>query len=158
MDATASQVYPNKNNNQAYKDWLHDNLSLITKVGIGNVSIENMRFAYSHPGLRSDNDGLFSFEQILYHIIRCGLLHGAKLPETLKFSNEGIIKIEDDTLTLGSSLIYGLIAAVVVCRVNAKETIPDNYGITVFGKPISLNKLWGNMKALMDLFETNEAK
>ena len=40
VDATASKVYPNKNNNQAYKDWIHDNLSLITKVGIVLVQRE----------------------------------------------------------------------------------------------------------------------
>ena len=157
VDATASQVYPTKRNNQAYKDWLHDNLTLITKVGMGNVSIENIHLAYSHCDLLPDDEGLCSIEQIIYHVVRCGLLHKAKLPDTLKFSSEGAIKIEGNTLILGSSLIYGLIVAVIVCPVNAKERTPDNYSITVFGKSLSLNELWGKKGVLLSLFENNNA-
>lgn len=157
VDATASQVYPAKRNNQAYKDWLHDNLPLITIVGMGNVSIENMHLAYSHCDLQPDDKGRCLIEQIIYHVVRCGLLHKAKLPNTLKFSSEGVIKIEGDTLTLGSSLIKGLIMAVVVCEVNAKERTLDNYGIAVFDKSLSLNELWGKKEVLLNLFEADDA-
>jgi hypothetical protein len=160
VDATASQVYPAKRNNEAYKDWLHDNLALITKVGMGNVSItENFRLAYNHPELRLGDDGLCSFEQILYHVVRCGLLHGAKLPENLMFSMDGAIRVDSDSgkLTLGSSLIYGLIAAVVVSPVNRDQTIPDNYGITIFSKTKPLNELWGQKQALLSMFDATPA-
>jgi hypothetical protein len=128
VDATASQMYPTKKNNEAYKDWLHDNLSLITKAGMGNVSVtESFRFAYNHPDIIPGDDGCCSFEQILYHVVRCGLLHGAELPENLTFSTDGVIKIDSGRLTLGSSLIYGLIVAVVVSPVNGGQTIPNNW-------------------------------
>jgi hypothetical protein len=159
VDATASQMYPpKKKNNETYKDWLHDNLSLITKVGMGNVSItENFRFAYSHPDIRLGDDGRCSFEQILYHVVRCGLLHGAKFPENLTFSTDGIIKMDSGKLTLGGSLINGLIAAVVVSPVNKDQTVPDNYGIIVFGKTKMLNELWGQKQALLDMFNAAPA-
>ena len=153
VDATASQVYPTKRNNQAYKDWLHDNLALITKVGMGNVSMENIKLKYNHDDLHPDDEGFCSVGQILYHVVRCGLLHKAELPNTLKFSSEGTIKIEGDTLTLGSSLLNGLIVAVVVCPVNAQEKTQNNYGITIFEKTIPLNELWGKKEVVTNLFE-----
>ena len=153
IDATASQVYPHKRNNQAYKEWLHDNLTLITKVGMGNVSIENIHLKYSHRDLQPDHKGLCSIEQLLYHVVRCGLLHKAELPNTLKFSSEDVIKIEGDTLTLGSSLLNGLILAVVVSPVNANEKAQNNYGITVFGKHILLNEIWGKKEVVLNMFE-----
>jgi len=158
VDATASQVYPTKNNNEAFKDWLHDNLALITHIGMGGVSIVgNFSFEYSHPDIRTDENGLCSLEQILYHVVRCGLLHGAKLPSTLRFGQPGITTWEGDTLVLSGGLISGLIAAVVVSPINVGETAPDSYGITVSGRATSLNTLWGQRQALMDIVERKNA-
>jgi hypothetical protein len=154
IDATASQIHPLKKNNEAYKDWLHDNLWLITKVGMGNVSItDSFRFEYDHPRVPCDADGLCSLEQILYHVVRCSLLHGAKLPRNLRFGEPGITTWEDSALVLSGGLIYGMVAAVVVSSVNDDQTAPDRYRITVLGRTKSLNDLWGNTEALLELFE-----
>ena len=155
--ATSHQVYPTKSDNQSYKDWLHDNLALITRVGMGNVSIANFYLKYKHPDLKPDNNDYCSLEQILYHVVRCGLIHNAELPSTIKFTSEGVIKIDNDgILTLGSSLIYGLIVAVIVCPVNAGGKIPADYSIIVAGKTLPLNRLWGNKATLFNLLEANE--
>jgi hypothetical protein len=155
VDATASQVYPAKKNNEAYKDWLHDNMWLITKVGMGNVSIHNFRFRYNHPEVRCDPNGLCSLEQILYHVVRCGLLHAAKLPGNLRFGPPGQTKMEKDgTLVLSAGLICGMISAVVASSVNQNEVAPEHYGTTIFGRTMPLNQLWGKPDVLLGLFPT----
>jgi hypothetical protein len=153
VDATAQMVYPMEKNNVAYKTWLHNNLWLITKVGFGNVSINNFHFRFDHPDVTPDKDGYVSIDQILYHLVRCGLLHQAKLPSNIQFNYEGEIKLGDNEIVFDSSIIYGMIAAVVVSPFNSGETIPIQYGLTVFGQTKSFNELWGRQEDLLALFE-----
>jgi hypothetical protein len=153
IDATASQVYPAKKNNEAYKDWLHENLGLTTKVGMGNITIENIRFEYRHPDVRCDAQGQCTIEQLLYHVVRCRLLHSARLPDNLRFGPPGTMKMEQDgTVVLSGGLVFGLIAAVVVSHVNRKETAPSPFEFTIFGKTKPLTDLWGDQAALLAMF------
>jgi len=151
IDATAQKEYPKCETGDAYKIFLHKNLKLITKSSFGGVTIENIRIKYNHPKIKVDNDGTCSVEQILYHAVRCGLLHKANLPLNLKFTNEGMIKVENDLLILPASLVYGLITAVVSSPVNCKESIPLNYGMNIRNHSVPLNELWGKGEKVSEI-------
>jgi len=152
VDATASQLFPTEKNNSAYKQFISDNLATITKFAFGGTSItQSLRVKYYHPDLIPDSDGLCSFEQIMYHVVRCGLLHAAELPSDLKFTNEGVIKVKDNSLILPASLIFGLIVAVVVSPTNAGESIGDSYTLNFRDNHQKLNELWGNKLELETL-------
>ena len=155
VDATATKHF-NRRGRKSYKDFIHENLSLITKVAFG-PSIMNINIKYDHPDLETGPDGLCTIQDILYHVVRCGLTHSAKLPSTLKFVDENKFQVDNDLLVLPASLVFGLIAAVVVCPENADQTIPDNYVLNVRGFQIKLNDLWGKKQELENLFATMEA-
>jgi hypothetical protein len=155
VDATATKHF-NRRGRKSYKDFIHENLGLITKVGFG-PSVMNINLKYDHPDLETEPDGLCTIQDILYHVVRCGLAHSAELPSTLKFVDENKIQVENDLLVLPSSLIYGLIAAVVVCPENTDQTIAENYGLNVRGFQIALNDLWGKKTELENLFAAMEA-
>jgi hypothetical protein len=153
IDATASKIHPGKKNNEAYKEWLHDNLPLITKAGMGNISIENYKIGFRHPDIKSDSNGCCTLEQVLYHVVRCGLLHTAALDDTVRFGPPGENKFDGATLVLGASLILGLLAAVVVSPVNTGLNAPVEYGINISGEHKALNDLWGNRQAFLSMFD-----
>jgi len=150
IDATATKHF-NRRGRKSYKDFIHENLGLITEVAFGQ-SVMNINLKYDHPDLEPGPDGLCTIQDILYHVVRCGLAHSAELPSTLKFVDEYKFQVENDLLVLPSSLVYGLIAAVVVCPENADQTIPDHYGLNVRGFQIKLNDLWGKKQELENLF------
>ena len=150
VDATATKHF-NCRGRKSYKDFIYENLGLITKVGLGS-SIMNINLKYDHPNLKTGPNGLSTIQDILYHVVRCGLDHSAELPSTLKFVDENKLQVENDLLVLPASLIYGLIVAVVVCPENTDQTIPDNYRLNLRGVQIKLNDLWGKKTKLENLF------
>jgi hypothetical protein len=93
VDATAIKEFPNKRNNISYKQFINHYLPLITKVSLGGLSTTGLRFGYFHPDITPDSEGEVSIEQIFYHIVRCGLLHNAKLPDNLIFTNKSMIGV-----------------------------------------------------------------
>ncbi|MGB2809945.1 MAG: hypothetical protein WBC22_19550 [Sedimentisphaerales bacterium] len=155
VDATAQKEYPDLNTGEAYKQFLHKNLELITRVAFGgNKAITNsFRINYKHPKIKADKDGLCSIEQVWYHVVRCGLLHGGCLPSSLKFIWKTMIKVDDDLLVLPATLVYGLMFAVIASPVNINETAPHNWGITCGENRALLNDLWGKKDRLLKLFD-----
>lgn len=155
VDATATKHF-SRSGRKSYKDFIHENLDLITKVAFGK-SIMNINLKYHHLDLDTGPDGLCTIQDILYHVVRCGLAHAAELPSTLKFVNENKWQVEDNLLVLPASIVYGLITAVVVCPENADQTISVEYGLNVRGFQIGLNKLWGKKQELLNLFAAMDA-
>lgn len=155
VDATASRCYPAAKNNVAYKEWIRTNLSLITRVGMGNVSITNSwNFLYNHPDLKPDANGLCTLEQILYHVVRCGIVHDAQLPPNLRFGPPGTTTLQNGTLTLSSGVLVGMIYAVVVSPVNASEQSPKDSQIQwIDGRALRVNDLWGDRQKLIEFLE-----
>lgn len=80
IDATATKLYTQRGR-KSYKEFIHQNLNLITEVSFG-TSILNINLKYDHPDLEADPDGRCSIQNILYHVVRCGLVHSAELPQT----------------------------------------------------------------------------
>ena len=155
VDATATKLF-SRRGRKSYKDFIHQNLALITKVGFG-PSVLNINVKYSHPDLETDQAGLCTIQDVLYHVVRCGLAHAAELPPTLRFVDESRFEIDNDVLSLPGSLVYGLLAAVVVCPANTDQAIADNYGLDVRGFQVPLNRLWGKKTELESLLAAMDA-
>jgi hypothetical protein len=156
IEATATAEY-GKEGRGSYKDFLRDNLGLITKVGFG-LSILNLNLGYVHPRIKTATPGLCSFEDILYHAVRCGLYHQASLPSDLRFHDEPAFKIEDELLVLPAKLVLGLVIAVVVAPINKDEKATEgHYGLDISGYRVPLNKLWGRRAELLELYRTMDA-
>jgi len=145
IEATAVKEF-NKKGRSSYKNFIHQNLGLITDIAFGGRQILNMNLAYNHPDLKKNSDGTYSFQDIIYHVVRCGHYHEAKIPDNLKFTQEGLISVNDGNLVLPSSLIYGLIIAVVVSPANSGENTNKNEILNLYNFPIPINKLWGKRK------------
>jgi hypothetical protein len=166
LDATAKKVH-GKGGRQVYQTFIHDNLGLITRISFG-PPVLNIRVKYDlnrnqpadQPAITPDADGRFTIEQVLYHAVRCGLLHESHIPEDLVFSDEQMIKVDsaadpgNPRLVLPSSLVYGLIVAVVTEPANAGLTVEERFGLNVPGlTTIPINRLWGKRAEFIALLD-----
>jgi hypothetical protein len=158
IDVTAKTAF-GKPGRGSYKDFIHHNLGLITDIALGGRKILNLNLGYDHPDLKKNANDCVSVQDIFYHVVRCGLYHDASLPDNLKFTDEMQIRIEDGVLILPSSLIYGLVIAVVVSPANRDQHTPKEGMLNLGNFPIPINKLWGRRDELLWLLDVvNEVK
>lgn len=153
ISTTSSRVFPNKRDGDAFKDWLRDNFRFITEVGPG-ASIGSIHVGFDHPRITPDGNGNCSVEQILYHAVRCGLMHASEFPDTIKFVGENRFSGGGGKVELPASLIAGILVAVIVSPVNANEKAEDRFSIIFKGKAVPCNDLWGNKQAVQDLLDS----
>ncbi len=144
-----------KSGRRSYKDFIADNLVLITRSAFGvDGTWGSMGFKYDHPDVKPGPNGFCSFEDIMYHVVRCGLYHEATLPSSLTFTNNNVISCDGGkTLSLPAALTKGLTVAVLTSPVNAGEGIDPRYEINIDFVKIVANKLWGKRAALTALLE-----
>ena len=149
-DATAKREYPKiPKNHVRYKSFLHDNLALIGGVAIGVWAKSHFRLKYQHKDLKTGPSGCCDLEDLLYHVVRCCLLHEGEVPKNMRFVPERVIRQGlAGELVLPYSLVIGLLLAVVGSPANAAETIPARFHINVDGRIIQINELWGEKERM----------
>ena len=159
IDATAKNE-SGKAGRTSYKEFLHQNLGLITNVAFGGTQILNIHLLYDHPQVKKNSDGTVPVQEILYHVVRCGLYHDAALPADIAFTDKAQIRVEQDgQIVLPLGLIYGLITAVVVSPANRDERAPKEGMLNLGDFPIPINKLWGRRNELLWLLDAvNEVR
>ncbi len=87
---------------RGFKRFIADNIHIISGIGIGHP-IAGLSIGYAHPDLPRSSDGNARIEDIVYHLIRCGLYHSAMLPATVCLTEN---KIGSDKDILLLVLIY----------------------------------------------------
>jgi hypothetical protein len=158
IDATATKFY-GKQGRGSYKDFINENMLLISKAGLNGRQIENIslqvppEFVTKWPQMKVGPDRLCRLDEILYHVVRCGLLHECELASALVFQPEVKIEIKDGKIRLPSKLIVGFVVAIVACPANKDESLPDRYGINLSGYDIPFSALWGKKEQLWNLYQ-----
>jgi hypothetical protein len=152
LEATAVKEFGQKGRS-SYKDFIAQNLGLITDIALGGRRILNLQLEFHHPEMKKNGNGVYPIEEIFYHAVRCGLYHEAGLPSNLQFTNEYQIRCNYGALVLPASLVYGLIVAVVVAPVNAGESTGQPNMLIMGQVPIPISKLWGRRAELLWLLD-----
>lgn len=153
IEATCKLIYGN-GGKANYRRFIHENLAYITHFAFGGVAIENITVPYTHPELPRRPDGTCTIEDVLYHVVRCGMYHSAGLPSNIQFSDARFECRADGTLVLPSSLVSGLILSVIVNPVHAGVTTTSDVALTMdeFCN-IPVDKLWGKRDELRRLWD-----
>jgi hypothetical protein len=150
---TSTKAFPQKQKNgkkytdsEKYKDFLKRHMGLIVFAAIPGLALakgSSIRLGFTHPDIPKDSHGLCTLEDILYHVVRCGLIHEAVFPATVKFGNS----LSGDG-NLPKGLLHGLILAVIVAPENRDESLPRDWVLEIKGKPLALNDYWGREQKL----------
>jgi hypothetical protein len=128
---------------KAFKDFVKGSMGVITSFGIGLTSAG---LYLGKPVVNDRENEERALEAILYEV-RCSQAHELSWPENVQFTERTIGGSE--TILIPKSIIYGLIAAVVVAPENRLESITSTYAFVVCGEAARVNEFWGNQGALM---------
>ena len=115
IDACSALTYPDKGVTNRYKLFLKENFRTISEKGFPGISANGIKIKVNAniPELKADHDGFVNMEQIIYHVVRCGLVHSCSINTSVVFTEQTIIgNWNADKFYLPKNLIWGLIAAV----------------------------------------------
>lgn len=85
------------------------------QVGFPGISEDSIRIKVNAviDNLKPDAEGYVDMEQIIYHVLRCGLVHSCNLDRSIEFTERTIIgDWNADKFYIPKAIIWGLIAAV----------------------------------------------
>lgn len=116
IDACSSKEYPSKGNNttERYKLFLKDHFATICRYGFPGIEANNIRIKINvnKKELRTDKNGYVDMEQIIYHVIRCGLVHECNIDENIEFTDTTNIGDWNDKFYIPKDIIWGLVASI----------------------------------------------
>ncbi|MDD2493007.1 MAG: hypothetical protein PHY83_03600 [Bacilli bacterium] len=115
IDACAAQLYPGESVTNRNKLFLKAYFRIISKYGFPGIQASNIRIKLDAniKNLKKDEYGNVGMEQIIYHVIRCGLVHEATIDGRIQFTNQTIIgDFNSDKFFLPKAIIFGLIKAI----------------------------------------------
>ena len=162
VDATGKKMFPAANSGERSKKFLDLHTGLITGLALG-PEIHSLKLRCEDSNIRvkyKTDDGACDFSVILYHAVRCSLLHEAEMPSSVRFQDDQIIDIGEEVLTLPRSLIWGVCMAVVLDPHNADEYCKLTNAIRLAGLGVELpiDCFWGALDKYQWLRKTlNEA-
>lgn len=115
IDACSALAYPDKGVTNRYKLFLKAHFRTISEIGFPGISASGIRIEVntSIPELKIDSNGYVDMEQIIYHVVRCGLVHSCSINTSVVFTDQTTIgDWNADKFYLPKALLWGLIAAV----------------------------------------------
>lgn len=114
VDARSANQYPNKKNAERYKLFLKDHFPTICKYGFPGIEASSIRIKVNIQciALKPDKNGYVDMEQIIYHVLRCGLVHECNIEKTILFTDTSIIGDWNEKFYIPKDIIWGLIESI----------------------------------------------
>lgn len=156
IDGTAKKLYPlEKRNNERYKNFLKSHMRIIIVFGFPGILASSMRIKCRNiPDIKTDENGFIGIEDIIYHVIRCGLIHQCEIDDKLLLVPETSVGDFGNSFKIPENIIWGLILSAVLCEENWNERIEEKIYLSIGGKDYPVNELWGRKSSIMQLFDT----
>lgn len=132
IDGTAKRLHPGKKTTDRCKSFLRDSLPFVLwSLTNGTPSqSKDLTFQFSGSGLPNMST---KFEDLVYSIMRCALLHEGEMPEKVEFVPEPYIGMLRGRMQFPIALVGALLLAVIASPVNAREKVAASTSFT-FGK------------------------
>jgi hypothetical protein len=146
LSATARLEYPKCGDKEACRNFLEQNLPIISKISWVSFGLSQpINFTYRSLDRRNPGIAVRTMPEMLYDVVRCTAVHEAKLPDNLRLTKQSIIQLGNDSeLVLPIDLIYGLLIAVVASPKNGDQKVEGDPLFSFGGKSVNINELWGN--------------
>ncbi|MNO25526.1 hypothetical protein D3C76_153660 [compost metagenome] len=115
IDASAQKEYPNLKVGERYKRFITSHFITICNKGFPGIiaSFIRVKVNVDVKNLRVDENGYVGMEDIIYHVIRCGLVHDCAIDQSVRFIDSTIIgDWQEGSFLLPKAIIVGLMDAV----------------------------------------------
>ena len=138
---------------KVFKEWVEANTRLIMAVTTdGRLGVERLNIKMEHRDIQTV-DGSAPFPDIVHHAIRCALAHDGLNPEMVEFTGNRIgSSVAGGPICLLSSVVTGLVLAVLGSAVHADQKLPMPWTIGVGPVVLDLQRFWGKGEELFDAF------
>lgn len=153
IDLTSQKYYKSsKSSKLNYKNFLKEYSWLIELMAFFGINLDESKFG-NYP---IDGNPEPSFQDLIYHVIRCNLVHAEGVPENFEFSDVDMITVNKDHLVFPKRLIWGLLAPVVFCPVNETELTEVGYYISIFQNRFHINDFWGKEEVARHVYDKRQ--
>ena len=147
LDITSQRYFEKQHSSRSlYKKFIQEHLWLITFMGVPGLMSTIIRIPFVHEHVKPDAAGNIGIEDMIYHVVRCSLMHEDEKSTKVVWNN--VISFGTDSLgnlVLSPQLIWGLIGVVVFSSVNKEESIPDRYWLSAGTFKMFISELWGRI-------------
>jgi hypothetical protein len=150
IDATA-KAEGKPGTRRGYKEFLSDNITLIT--GAMSIPSAGFRWEHAHNFKGAESNTNLRLEEAIYHLVRCGLYHDAKLPENFQLTEE-TVGGSNGILKVPKSVVIGLIASVIGSPTNANERLGIDFMVKDHGtgEEIHFKDCWGKKELMQETY------
>jgi hypothetical protein len=158
--ATAEKTYPQiAADNIKFKQFLKDNRDVIFEMALGVQIPQGMSFAINLAEVRKpEKAGYSTVEELLYHVVRCGLIHNGMIGPSVSMGESNTFTYLDEKVLLPPEIICGLLYSVIGAKCNANERVDGEIGFRQGSECVwvRINSLWGKKGEILNyLYQTN---
>jgi hypothetical protein len=149
IDITAKRFYgATQSTRTLYKDLIDEFAWLIELMALGGINVNDSIFGnFPIPGNPEPK-----FKDIVYHTIRCNLVHDEGIPDKISFSEGNEMIFAPGILALPKKLIWGLVGIVVFCPANALEQTDPTYWLSIYENRLLINDFWGQAETAKRIY------
>jgi hypothetical protein len=148
LDAIAKRTYGGKPGKRI-KKYLRDNQHILTRIAMLHLEVHgDMMFQVA-------GGKTMKFEEIVYELIRCALLHEGETDSRVRIVQSPSIGLDDQgNFLLSVYMIMALCLLLVADPKTIQVTWPDKASFTVENKTIRFSDVQGDPQRLVDVFRT----
>lgn len=157
IDITAQKYYGEaRSSASCYKKFLKENIWMIVATGMGTLIADAIKIPFKQKDIKNDDQGYCTLEEIIYHVMRCGLVHGTGEDSKIVWNNRIPLALDKDgNLNLSPSFIWGFALCVITCPVNREETVRDTCWISTVSFKYLINDLWGKRDSIKKMIKSH---
>ena len=145
IDGTAKLLYPGKKTSERCKKFLKDSLPFILWSLTNGTPAKTTSLLFE---VSSSNDSgeFIEFEDLVYRVMRCSLLHEGELSDKVEFVNASKVGTLNGRVQFPLALLGSLLFAVIASPVNERQRVSESTSF-IFGKTkVPINHMFGNLE------------
>lgn len=128
-----------------FKDLIKKYLWLIEFMALGGINLDETLFE-NFPITEGVKKPILApkFSDLMYHAVRCGLVHSDSLSQGFAFYDTDSVLLADKTITFPSKIVWGMLSIAIFCPANKQESTAPGYWIGFYENRLVINDFWGN--------------
>ncbi|ENZ8069888.1 TPA: hypothetical protein ACXRW3_003236 [Klebsiella quasipneumoniae subsp. quasipneumoniae] len=146
LDVTSQRYYDKKTSSRKhFKNILKEYSWLIEFMSLGGVNLDETTFD-NFPIFEGVREPILNpyFSDLMYHVVRCGLVHSDALSEGFLFHEEGSLILAEKTIIFPKNVVWGILSISIFCPINKNQVTAPNYWIGAYENRLVINDFWGN--------------
>lgn len=145
LDVTSQRYYRQKKSSRRnFKNIIREYFWLVEFMSLGGLNLDETTFD-NFPIIEGIREPISKpdFSDLMYHVVRCGLVHSDSLSDGFTFHKNGNIILADKMITFPENIVWAILAISIFCPTNTTENTADGYWIGLFENRLVINDFWG---------------